>query len=80
MLVTSIFSFSNNVFYPSQNKFQFSAKFNLSSANAFNLDQSKNLSLGKELMHLQTVLTHAFADNLLHVIDNKKLSIRLVLN
>ena len=29
--------------------FQFSAKFNLSSADAFNLDQSKNLSLGKEL-------------------------------
>ena len=29
--------------------FQYSAKFNLSSADAFNLDQSKNLSLGKEL-------------------------------
>ena len=29
--------------------FNFSAKFDLSSANAFNLDQSKNLSFGKEL-------------------------------
>ena len=29
--------------------FKFPAKFNLSSANAFNLDQSKNLSFGKEL-------------------------------
>ena len=28
--------------------FNFSAKFNLSSANAFNLDQSKNFSFGKE--------------------------------
>ena len=35
-----IFSFSHNVFYLSQTKFQF---FCLSSANAFNLDQSKNL-------------------------------------
>ena len=30
--------------------FNFSAKFNLSSANAFNLDQSKNLSFGKEFI------------------------------
>ena len=33
----------------SQTNFNFSAKFNLSSANAFNLDQSKYLSSGKEL-------------------------------
>ena len=47
MLVTSIFSFSRNVFYRSQNKFQ--VTFDLSSANAFNLDKSKILSFGKEL-------------------------------
>ena len=29
--------------------FNFSAKFNLLSANAFHLDQAKNLSFGKEL-------------------------------
>ena len=51
MLVTSIFSFSQNVFYPSQNKFHFSVTFFFSSANAFNLDQSKILSFGKEIMH-----------------------------
>ena len=54
MLVTSIFSFSHNVFYPSKTNFNFSATFNLSSANAFNLDQSKNLSFGKELTLSQT--------------------------
>ena len=40
MLETSIFSFSHSVFYPSQNNFNFSIKFNLLSANAVNLDQS----------------------------------------
>ena len=45
MMVTSIFSFSYDVFYPQINKFQFI----LLSANAFNLDQSKILSFGKEL-------------------------------
>ena len=40
--LTCIFSFSHNVFYPSPTNFNFSAKFNLLSANAFNLDQSKN--------------------------------------
>ena len=53
MPVTSIFSFSNNVFYPCKTNVTFSAKFNLLSANAFNLDQSKNLSFGKELMTLE---------------------------
>ena len=50
MLVTSIFSFSHNIFYLFQNKFHFfeSNSF-LSSANAFNWDQSKILSLDKEL-------------------------------
>ena len=48
MLVTSIFSFSQNVFYPSLNKFQFFHSHFFSSANAFNLDQFKVLSFGKE--------------------------------
>ena len=49
MLVTSIFSFSHNVFYPSQKRFQFFVTFILSSTNAFNLDKSKVLSFGKGL-------------------------------
>ena len=48
MLVTSIFSFSHNVFYPSKKEFLF-LTFNLLSANAFKLDQSQNLLLGKEV-------------------------------
>ena len=53
MLVTSIFSFSHNIFYPSQFQFQFLSHifFFFSSANAFNLDQSKYLLFGKELTH-----------------------------
>ena len=48
MLVTSIFSFSHNVFYPSQNKFQFFfVTFILLSASAFRLEQSRNLSFGR---------------------------------
>ena len=58
MLVISIFSISH-VFSPSQSKFNFSAKFNLSSANAFNLDQPKILSFGQELMHLSDALHRA---------------------
>ena len=38
--------------------FNFSAKFNLSSAGAFNLDQSKNLSSGKELNNCSLALLH----------------------
>ena len=45
MLVTSISSFSHNVFYPIQNNFHFSVTLILLSANAFNLDQSKILLL-----------------------------------
>ena len=41
MLVTSIISFSHNVFYYFQNKFHFSIIFILSSANSFNLDWSQ---------------------------------------
>ena len=54
MLVTTISSFSHNVFYPSQIKINFSVAFNLSSANAFNLDQSKILSFGKEFRLIKT--------------------------
>ena len=43
ILVTSIFSFSHNVFYPIQNTFI------VSSANALNMDWSEILSFGKEL-------------------------------
>ena len=39
---------------PPKTNFNFSAEFDLSSANAFNLDQSKDLSFGKELMTLVT--------------------------
>ena len=49
MLVTSIFSFCHNVFYPSQSKFQFFSHIHLLSADALNSDQSKILLFGKEL-------------------------------
>ena len=45
MLVTSIFSFSHNIFYLSKTILNFSVTFILLSANAFNLEQSKILSL-----------------------------------
>ena len=44
-----LFSFSNNVFYSTRQEINTSAKFVLSSANAFNLEQSKILLFGKEL-------------------------------
>ena len=59
MLLTNIFSFPHNVFYTSQNKtnFNFQFTFVFSSANAFDLDMSKILLFGSQLMHLQKVLT-----------------------
>ena len=48
MLVTSISSLSHNVFYPSQEEFLFLIYLYFV-VNAFNLDQSKNLSFDKEL-------------------------------
>ena len=50
MLPSSIFSFSQNIFHtlPKTNV-NLSFKFILSSANAFNLDQSKKMSVDKEL-------------------------------
>ena len=52
MLVTSIFSFSHSVFYSStlsRREITILASFNLSSANAFNFENSKILSFSKEL-------------------------------
>ena len=49
MLVTSIFSFSHNVFYPWKKEVNFSVTFILSSANDFSLDQFKIVSFSKEL-------------------------------
>ena len=55
MLVTSIFSFSHNVFFPSLYKFQVSINFILSSVNAFNLGRSRILSFGEELNIIQSI-------------------------
>ena len=49
MLVTSIFSFSQNVSYSPENKFQLFSHIYLSSATALILDWSKILSFGKVL-------------------------------
>ena len=49
ILVTSIFSFPTIFSTLPKTDFNFSVKFNLSSANAFSFDQSKNLLFGKEL-------------------------------
>ena len=49
MLVTSIFSFSSMFSTLLEKELVFSVIFILLSANAFNLDQSKILSFGKEL-------------------------------
>ena len=49
LLVNSNFSFSSNVFYPMKTEMIILAKFNLSSANALNLVQLKNLSFGRVL-------------------------------
>ena len=57
MLVTSIFSFSHNVIYPINQEIIIVATLNLLSENTFNLVQSKNLSLGKELKGVHTRFT-----------------------
>ena len=54
MLVASIFSFSHDVFSQFWEGFVFNLDLFFSSANAFNLDQSKNLLFGKELNLYQT--------------------------
>ena len=53
MLVSTIFSFCHNVFYPSENEFHFLATFILSSAIAFNLDLSKIVSFATDLSIIQ---------------------------
>ena len=49
MLVTSIFSFTHNVFYPIQEKLPHCALMKLPSANAFNLDKYRTMSSVSEL-------------------------------
>ena len=56
MLETSIFSLFHNVFDPSQAKLQFLFTFIVSSANAFNVDQSKILLFGKELKQVENIV------------------------
>ena len=52
MLVTSIFSFSHNIFYISKTEIIILATFILLSANAFNLVTSKILSFGRVNKHI----------------------------
>ena len=49
MLVASIFPFRTLFSTLTKTNFNFFVTFNLSAANAFNLDQSQNLLFGKEL-------------------------------
>ena len=49
MLVTNIFSFSNNVYNPIKDQIISLSPLILLSANAFNFDPSKILPFGKEL-------------------------------
>ena len=51
MLVTRIFSSLHSVFHCIKERNHQFGDFNLSSANAFNLVQSKNLSIDKELIY-----------------------------
>ena len=57
MLVTSIFSFSHNVFYPSKDKFYIYSTLKLSSSNAVTLDKSKILSYINPLPHNHDLTT-----------------------
>ena len=52
--------------------FNFSTTFNLSFGNAFNLDQSKILSFGKELNKYHTILTSNLHHTILTFIDLRK--------
>ena len=54
MLVTSIFSFSHNVFCSSQKEFLFICYIYFLSANAFNLVQSLNFTFGRVSTRSQT--------------------------
>ena len=70
MLVTSIFSFSH-VFDPSQNSFNFSVIFILSSENAFDMDQSNFFSFGKELKAIKERLKRINLFSIYHIIEFK---------
>ena len=50
LLITSNFSFSHSVFYPLRELSIISSNLKLSSANSFNLEESKMLSFGKGLI------------------------------
>ena len=71
--------------FPKTN-FNFSGTFNLSSGNAFKLDQSKNLSFGKELTLYQMAKTldwselKASTDDKVNVTQKQKFFLGLVKN
>ena len=77
MLKTIIFSFSHNVFYLSQDKFQFLSQSILLCASALNLDQSKDLSFGKGLKELQESLDRCTVQNSVkhHIINKSTFSV-----
>ena len=56
MLVTSIFSFSHNVFYPRKTNLKFLVTFDLSPTNAFNLDMANILLFGKGIKQCKEIL------------------------
>ena len=53
MLVTSTFSFSQNIFYPSQNKFPILSLIYFVVCQGLNLDKSTSLLFGKGLINWQ---------------------------
>ena len=56
MLVTSIFFFSHNVFYPRKRNFNVLSTFDLPSANAFNLGKPNILLSGKGLRIMKLMI------------------------
>ena len=73
MLVTSIFSFSHSAFCSIKEKIVILATFTLSSANAFSLFKSKNLSFGKWLKAAKSF-------NRLTCVDSFRKCIKLLLH
>ena len=59
MVVTSIFFFSHNIFYPMKDNCNIWVTFNLSSANAFKWGKPKVLSSGKGLIPFRLNTFHA---------------------
>ena len=60
MLVTSIFSFSNYLFYSFKEDFQIYVTFSLPSANAFSLDKCRLILFVKELRNIFTCSSNVF--------------------